>query len=137
MTHIHPWEPWVPIEALTGFFRITHSRNPGAALGLAQNVPVSVFIALTIVALALIGSFFRQLAPDDRLSAFSLGLIVSGAFGNLIDRVFRHEVVDFLQFDFGFFVFPDFNLADSANTLGAICLIVDELVRVRRSRPLR
>ena len=78
----------MPIQALDGFFRITHARNPGAALGLAQGVPVCVFIALTGVALVMIGSFFRRIEPHDRLSAVSLGLIVSGALGNLIDRIF-------------------------------------------------
>jgi len=77
------------------------------------------------VALGLIGSFFRQIDEHDRLSAFSLGLIVSGALGNLTDRVFRGEVIDFLQFDFGLFVFPDFNLADSAIVIGVGLLLLD------------
>ncbi len=124
-THIQPWEPWVPFEVLDGFFRVTHARNPGAALGLAQGVHITVFIGLTILALGLIGSFFRQIDDNDRLSAFSLGLIVSGALGNLTDRVFRGEVIDFLQFDFGLFVFPDFNLADSAIVIGVGLLLLD------------
>ncbi len=91
---------WVPIEMLDGFFRVTHARNPGGALGLAQGLPVIVFVVLALVALVMIGSFFRRIEPGDRLSAVSLGLIVSGAVGNLIDRILRGgEVVDFLQFD--------------------------------------
>ena len=67
----------------------------------------------------------RQVAPGDRLSASALGLIVSGALGNLIDRVARQEVVDFLQFDLGLFVFPDFNVADSAIVIGVGLLLLD------------
>ena len=117
---------WAPIAALEGFFRVTHARNPGGALGLAQGVPVLVFIVLSLVALVMIGSFFRRIEPNDRLSAVSLGLIVSGALGNLIDRVARGgEVVDFLQFNLGLFVFPDFNVADSAIVIGVVLLLLD------------
>ena len=115
----------VPFAALDGFFRITHSRNPGGALGLAQGVPVYVFIALTLVALSLIVSFIRRIEPGDRLSAVSLGLIVSGALGNLLDRIFRGEVVDWAQFNLGLFIFPDFNVADSAIVIGVALLLLD------------
>ena len=117
--------PLEPIVVIDGFFRITHARNPGAALGLFQGVPMAAFIALTCVALALIWSFYRQVRPDDKLSAAALGLIVSGAFGNLIDRIWRQEVVDFLQFDLGLFIFPDFNVADSAIVIGVGLLLLD------------
>ena len=117
---------WAPFPALEGFFRITHARNPGAALGLAQGVPVFVFVALTTVALFMIGSFFRRIEPHDRLSAVSLGLIVSGALGNLTDRIMRSgEVVDFLQFNLGLFIFPDFNVADMAISIGVALLLLD------------
>jgi signal peptidase II len=117
---------WAPIAALDGFFRITHARNPGGALGLAQSVPVFVFVVLALVALVMIGSFFRRIEPHDRLSAVSLGLIVSGALGNLTDRIARGgEVVDFLQFNLGLFIFPDFNVADSAITIGVVLLLLD------------
>jgi signal peptidase II len=113
------------IEVIQGFFRITHARNPGAALGLAQGAPIWVFIGLTLVALAMIGSFFRKIPAHDRLSAFALGLIVSGALGNLIDRVWHREVIDFLQFDLQLFIFPDFNVADSAIVIGVALLLLD------------
>ena len=121
-----PWGSYaVPFQSLEGFFHITHSRNPGAALGLAQNVNVYFFVALTCVALALILSFFRRIEPGDKLSAVSLGLIVSGAMGNLLDRVVRGEVIDFLQFNLGLFIFPDFNVADSAIVIGVALLLLD------------
>ncbi len=118
-----PYGGWV--DVIPGFFKITHARNPGAALGLAPDVPVAVFIVLTFVALGLIASFYRRLEPDDRLSAVSLGLILAGALGNLIDRVWHGEVVDFLQFDLGLFIFPDFNVADSAIVIGVALLLID------------
>jgi signal peptidase II len=72
----------------------------------------------------LIFSFYRQLSAHDRISAIALGLILGGAIGNLIDRLLRQAVVDFLRFDFGFFTYPDFNIADSAIVIGVGCLLL-------------
>jgi len=133
VTHVERGGYAVPFAALDGFFRITHSRNPGAALGLAQNVHVYFFVALTLVALVMIASFFRRIEPGDRLSAVSLGLIVSGAIGNLVDRVVRGEVIDFLQFNLGLFIFPDFNVADSAIVIGGALLLPDVVTQETES----
>jgi signal peptidase II len=61
-------------------------------------------------------------------------MIMGGAVGNVVDRLLHGYVVDFIQVHYGGWYFPAFNLADSAITLGAICLILDELLRVRRGR---
>jgi signal peptidase II len=102
------------IPVIEGFFYLTHVRNPGAAFGLfADGDPQTrlfVFIAVSIAAVLIILSFFRQLAPGDRLSALALGLILGGAVGNLLDRIFRGEVVDFLHFKiWRGYSWPDFN----------------------------
>jgi signal peptidase II len=73
-------------------------------------------------------SFYRQLAPRDRLSALALGLILGGAVGNLIDRVVREEVVDFLHFRlWGGYSWPDFNVADSCIVVGVAILLLELL----------
>jgi signal peptidase II len=76
-----------------------------------------------------------------RLFAFALSMILGGAIGNLVDRIAYGHVVDFLQFRFSVLeplfpggYFPSFNIADSAITLGAICVILDEILRVRRAK---
>ena len=82
----------------------------------------------------MIASFFRSIEPHDRLSAVSLGLIISGALGNLIDRLARGgEVVDFLQFNLGLFVFPDFNVADMAISFGVALLLLDVVTQETES----
>jgi signal peptidase II len=68
-----------------------------------------------------------------RLFCFALTCVLGGAVGNLIDRVVYGYVIDFLDFYAAGWHFPAFNLADSAITLGAGCLILDELLRVRRA----
>ena len=121
-------QPHRPIDVIEGFFKITHARNPGAALGLFQGAPWWVFVVLTCVAVGLIAHYYRQIRPDDKLSGTALALILGGAFGNLIDRVRQHEVVDFLQFDLGLFIFPDFNVADSAIVVGVGLLLLDAVI---------
>jgi signal peptidase II len=120
------------IAVIDGFFYLTHVRNPGAAFGLfADSSPairIALFIGVAIVALAMIVSFQRKLAPGDRFSALSLGLIMGGAVGNLTDRVFRGEVVDFLHFRlWGGYQWPDFNLADSFIVVGVALLVIELL----------
>jgi signal peptidase II len=119
-------------EVIEGFFYLTHVRNPGAAFGLFANAPDGVrlafFIGVALVAIGIIVSFFRKLAPGDRLSALALGLILGGAVGNLIDRVVHREVVDFLHFRlWQQKSWPDFNLADSFIVVGVGLLILELL----------
>ncbi|MEM7410074.1 MAG: signal peptidase II [Myxococcota bacterium] len=120
------------IPVIEGFFYLTHVRNPGAAFGLFADsdpqIRLTLFIGVSIVALFIVFSFFRQLAPGDRLSALALGLILGGAVGNLIDRVTRGEVVDFLHFRlWRGFSWPDFNLADAFIVTGVGILVLELL----------
>lgn len=127
------------IEVIPGFFSLTHVRNPGAAFGLFSDadpaIRLTLFISISLVAIGIIVSFFRQLAPGDRLSALALGFILGGAVGNLIDRIFRQEVVDFLHFVlWGGYVWPDFNLADSFIVVGVGILILELLASEGEAR---
>lgn len=120
------------ISIIEGFFYLTHVRNPGAAFGLFADSDATLrmvfFVGVSIVAIGIIISFYRQLAPGDRLSALALGMILGGATGNLIDRLTRGEVVDFLQFRlWGGYTWPDFNLADSFIVVGVAILMLDLL----------
>lgn len=120
------------VPVIEGFFYITHVRNPGAAFGLFNTAPAALrltaFIGITIVAIVMIFSFYRKLAPGERLSALSLGLILGGAGGNLVDRIFRGEVVDFLHFRlWGGYQWPDFNLADTFIVVGVALLVIELL----------
>ena len=127
------------IPVIEDFFYITHARNPGAAFGLFGDAPVAIrltlFIGITLVALGMVVNFYRKLAPGDRFSALSLGLILGGAVGNLIDRVFRGEVVDFLHFRlWGGYQWPDFNLADSFIVVGVAFLVIELLAAEGEAR---
>src|SRR5262245_451688 len=127
------------IEIIDGFFYLTHVRNPGAAFGLFATWPeewrLGFFVGVSLLALGIVISFFRKLAPGDRLSALALGFISGGAVGNLLDRVARHEVVDFLHFKlWQGYSWPDFNLADSFIVVGVALLVLELLASEGESR---
>lgn len=118
------------IPVIEGFFSLTHVRNPGAAFSLFATSPEPFrrifFVVVTLVAIVLVISFFRRLAPGDRLSALALGLVLGGAVGNLIDRLVYGEVIDFLHFRlFGGYAWPDFNVADSCIVVGVALLVLE------------
>ncbi len=120
------------ITVIENFFYITHVRNPGAAFGLFATSPETIrltfFIGVTLIAIGLIISFYRKLAPGDRLSALALGLILGGAAGNLYDRIVYKEVIDFLHFRlWSGYSWPDFNLADSWIVVGVALLVLELL----------
>ena len=106
------------IPVLRGIFHISLVHNRGAAFGLLNN-QVPVFIAATLLAITLIILSLKNSRPN-RMSLYniSLYLILGGALGNLIDRLFLGYVIDFLDFR----IWPVFNIADSAITIGALLL---------------
>jgi signal peptidase II len=120
------------IPVIPGFFYLTHVRNTGAAFGLFSDAPqvyrMVFFISVSLIAVGIIIAFYRKLSPGDRLAALALGLILGGAVGNLIDRIFRQEVVDFLHFRlWRGYSWPDFNVADSAIVVGVGLLMLELL----------
>ena len=120
---------------VTSFFNIVRVHNPGAAFSFlagAGGWQRWFFTVLGLGAAAFIIWMLRG-HGGQKLFAFALSCILGGALGNVLDRLIHGYVVDMLDFHWGRWHFPAFNLADSAITLGAICLIVDELRRVRRT----
>ncbi|MDP4181968.1 MAG: signal peptidase II, partial [Bacillota bacterium] len=98
------------IPIINKFFYITHWKNTGAAWGIMENGRL-FFIPFTIILAAVLIRIHMK--TDNKFLKTALTIILGGAFGNFIDRLFRGSVVDFLQFYFGSYQFPIFNLADS------------------------
>jgi signal peptidase II len=116
------------------FFNVVRAHNTGAAFsflagagGWQRWLFTGIGVAATLFILWLLRSHSQQ-----KMFAFALACILGGAIGNVVDRVLYGYVVDFLQFHWGGWFFPAFNVADSAITIGAACLILDELLRVRK-----
>ena len=120
---------------VTSFFNVVRVHNTGAAFNfLADSSGWQrwFFVGLGVVASAVIVWMLMK-HPAQRLFCFAISMILGGALGNVIDRLMHGYVVDVIQLHYAGRAFPSFNLADSAITLGAICLVLDELLRVRRS----
>jgi signal peptidase II len=129
-SHVTPWDNF---SVIPGFFSIVHTENRGAAFGLFSESS-SQWRTLLLVALALgVMLFIATLLVQPRRSGLvptlmlrtGLALVLGGALGNVYDRVLSGAVTDFLEFYFGSYQFPTFNIADSAITIGAGLLLLD------------
>jgi signal peptidase II len=121
---------------VTSFFNLVRVHNTGAAFSFLANAGgwQRWFFTGIGVAAALLILWMLKTHAGQKLFAFAMASILGGAVGNVIDRVLYGYVVDFLDFHVKGWHFPAFNVADSAITVGAACLILDELLRVRRAR---
>ncbi len=121
---------------VTGFFNLVRVHNEGAAFSFLADASgwQRWFFTAIGVGAAIFILWMLKSHPGQRLFAFAMACILAGAIGNVIDRLVHGYVVDFLQFHYAGWYFPSFNIADSAITIGAVSMILDELLRVRRSR---
>ncbi|HEY8972993.1 MAG TPA: signal peptidase II [Burkholderiaceae bacterium] len=122
-------------RTVTSFFDVVRFENTGMAwslLATAGGWQRWFFIGLALAASAFMAYLLRR-NGGQKLFSFAIAMVMGGALGNVVDRIARGAVVDFISLHWHqAYTFPAFNLADSAITLGAICLLVDELLRVRR-----
>ncbi len=117
---------------IPGFFYITYVQNTGAAWSILSGKQ-TFLIAVSVVEIAVIAwFFFYKRKEQTRLYTTSLALMLGGAFGNLIDRIFLHYVRDFLDFIIFGYDFPVFNIADSALCIGVALLILDMWLEERK-----
>ena len=129
-------------QTVTSFFNLVRVHNSGAAFSMLSNASGWqrwFFTGIGVVATGFIIYMLRS-HPTQKLFCFALALVLGGAVGTVIDRIAYGHVVDFLDFHGDWLSpvfyqghFPAFNIADSAISVGAVCLILDELIRVRKS----
>jgi signal peptidase II len=130
-------------QTVTSYFNLVRVHNSGAAfsfLSSASGWQRWFFTGIGLVAAVYIVWMLRS-HPEQTLFCFALALVLGGAVGNVIDRLLWGHVVDFLDFHWAWLSpvfyqghFPAFNVADSAISVGVVCLIADELIRVRKSK---
>lgn len=136
------WTKWLIIEnmelgesitVIDSFLYITSHRNTGAAWGILEGQMWFFYIITIIVVIALL-YYLKKSVSEGVLFRFSLALMLGGAIGNFIDRVFRQEVVDFIHtYPFGY-NFPIFNIADSSLVIGVALLMIYMVKEERKTK---
>jgi len=124
------------IKVIDGFFNLTHLRNTGGAFGVLagkkEGIGSLFFIAVSMAAVGVILYLFHKAKEHERTLSLSLCLVLSGAIGNLIDRIRYGEVVDFLDFHLFSYHWPAFNIADSTITIGIGLMAIELLFHDRK-----
>lgn len=121
------------VEVIPRFFKLSLVHNHGIAFGLfdyGSSHPVKslILISVALVALGTVISFALKTPAGAAIPQMALGFLLGGILGNLVDRILRSYVVDFLEFNFYFFKFPTFNLADTGITIGIGLLLLETLL---------
>lgn len=127
---------WFEVQPLIPHLNLVHMKNTGAAFSMFNTAPVWVFAGLGVAVSVAIIVWMRRNPSGQTLIATALALILGGALGNVIDRVTRGSVVDFVDFYVGNWHFAAFNVADMAISLGAGLMILDMLQDMRRAKTL-
>jgi signal peptidase II len=120
-------EPYVPHEVVPGFFNWTLAFNTGAAFSFLADQPGWqrwLFTLLAVVVTVALTIWLKTTRGSDWKTALPVSLVIGGALGNLIDRIHAGTVTDFIQIYYRDWVFPSFNVADSAISVGATLLVL-------------
>ena len=107
------------IPIINNIFHLTYITNTGSAFGLFKGFNI-LFILFSIVVIIIIFYYLKMIKNNEKILQYSAGLLLGGTVGNLIDRLSHGAVIDFIDFR----IWPVFNVADSAVTIGVILLIV-------------
>ncbi len=139
----HALNSYDDAPVIPGLLRVTHLENPGAAFGfLAEGNPILrnvVLLGVTFAVICFIAYtlWSRKGVYTHIVSRFALGLILGGALGNFFDRATRGTVTDFIEVYHGSWVFPAFNIADSAISVGGALLVFEMLWPRHRTRSIQ
>jgi signal peptidase II len=127
------------IDVVPGHLSLEYTENCGGAFGLLgksdEKLRFPFFVIVSIIAIGVIVSVYRRLEPEQRLLAWALPLVLGGALGNFYDRVVHRFVVDFIKMQLDErWVWPTFNVADAAISVGVAFMLIDMMWK-RRERP--
>ena len=114
-------------EIIKHFFSLYYVKNTGAAFSILQNQSF-ILILLSLIILIVLNNYITVLEKSSKLETISLGLILGGIIGNLIDRLLYNSVIDFLSFNLFGYSFPVFNIADMFIVI-AVVLIIFLMIR--------
>jgi signal peptidase II len=131
----HALSPFENVPVIPDLLRIVHVENAGAAFGvLSEGNPafralILIGVSFLVMCLVVAALWMRSVTDEAFINFLALGAILGGAAGNLYDRIVHGTVTDFIEVFHGTWSFPAFNVADSAITVGAACLVLSTLFR--------
>lgn len=114
------------ITLIPNFFSLFYVKNTGAAFSIFKNNTLFLII-LSVIIVVILDRYIKKEKEFTKLSTFSLGIIMGGIFGNLLDRIIHHSVIDYLSFNIINYSFPIFNLADIGITVGVVLLLIESI----------
>lgn len=121
------------IKIIPNFFSLFYLKNTGAAFSILEDNTV-ILVIISVIIIVILDRYIKTEKNFTRLSEISLGLIMGGIFGNLIDRIIHHGVIDYLSFKIFSYSFPVFNLADMAITIGVGLLLISMISDKKNER---
>lgn len=127
-----PFQVAVPVLPFLSWYR---TWNEGIAFSFLSFMDDRLLVVLTLVIIIFVVWLWRQTPKSRPLSHIGFAFIIGGAVGNLVDRVFLGHVIDFILVHVGTWSFAIFNLADTFITIGAIAIVLDELLNLRKAPP--
>ena len=119
------------IKIIPKFFSIYYVKNTGAAFSILED-NTTLLIFITVIFILIIHKYIKSEKNFTKLSSISLGMVLGGMFGNLIDRIIHQGVIDYLSFNIFGYGFPIFNFADIGITVGVSLMILDMILEKRK-----
>lgn len=117
------------ITVIPNFFSIFYVRNKGAAFSILEDNTILI-VVISVIFIVILDYYIRKEKSFTKLGVISLGMIMGGIFGNLMDRIIYHSVIDYLSF----LKFPIFNLADIGITVGVGLLLISEILKAGKDK---
>lgn len=111
------------IEVIPNFFSILYLKNKGAAFSILKDQKI-LLVIISLIVLFIINKYIDKTKIFNKLSILSLGFIIGGIIGNLLDRLIQDGVIDYLSFGFNNYYFPVFNIADTFIVIGVFLMII-------------
>ncbi|SIS37887.1 signal peptidase II [Salimicrobium flavidum] len=121
------------IAIVDSFLYLTSHRNQGAAWGILQG-QMTFFYIITVIIVAFLVYYMQTQAKESKWSGIALSLLLAGAIGNFIDRLFRKEVVDFVDVYIGNYNYPIFNVADASLSIGVVLFLIATFIEEKKQK---
>ena len=121
------------ITIIYKFFSLYYLKNTGAAFSILEN-NTTLLILISVVFLLFLNHYLKNEKDMDKISKYCFSVIIGGIYGNLIDRIIHHGVIDYLSFTFFGYQFPVFNFADTAISLGITFLLINTILQKKERK---